>query len=99
MADHYDVIVAGAGIGGLCAALRARENGASVAILEKPTKVSMPVSPASPIETTLGDRPKARQPALPTSYSSEPRAMPNAGQKPAKNELVGTNGAGACPYD
>ena len=35
MADHYDVIVAGAGIGGLCAALRARENGASVAILEK----------------------------------------------------------------
>ena len=35
MSDHYDVIVAGAGIGGLCAALRARENGASVAIIEK----------------------------------------------------------------
>ena len=35
MSDHYDVIVAGAGIGGLCAALRAREKGASVAIVEK----------------------------------------------------------------
>lgn len=35
MSDHYDVIVAGAGIGGLCAALRAREKGASVAIIEK----------------------------------------------------------------
>lgn len=39
MADHYDVIVAGAGIGGLCAALRARENGASVAILEKADQI------------------------------------------------------------
>ena len=35
MSDHYDVIVAGAGIGGLCAALRAREKGASVALIEK----------------------------------------------------------------
>ena len=35
MSDHYDVIVAGAGIGGLCSALRAREKGASVAIIEK----------------------------------------------------------------
>ncbi len=35
MSDHYDVIVAGAGIGGLCAALRAQENGATVAIIEK----------------------------------------------------------------
>ena len=35
MSDHYDVIVAGAGIGGLCAALRARGKGASVAIVEK----------------------------------------------------------------
>ena len=39
MADHYDVIVAGAGIGGLCAALRARETGASVAILEKADRI------------------------------------------------------------
>ena len=39
IADHYDVIVAGAGIGGLCAALRARENGASVAILEKADQI------------------------------------------------------------
>jgi succinate dehydrogenase/fumarate reductase flavoprotein subunit len=30
----YDIIVAGAGIGGLCAALRAQEKGASVAVLE-----------------------------------------------------------------
>ena len=35
MSNHYDVIVAGAGIGGLCAALRAREKGVSVAIIEK----------------------------------------------------------------
>lgn len=39
MVDHYDVIVAGAGIGGLCAALRARETGASVAILEKADRI------------------------------------------------------------
>ena len=35
MSEEYDVIVAGAGIGGLCAALRAQEEGASVAIIEK----------------------------------------------------------------
>ena len=32
---RYDVVVAGGGIGGLCAALRAQEDGASVAIIEK----------------------------------------------------------------
>ena len=33
--DRYSVVVAGGGIGGLCAALRAQEEGASVAIVEK----------------------------------------------------------------
>ena len=33
--DSYDVVVAGGGIGGLCAALRAQEDAASVAIIEK----------------------------------------------------------------
>ncbi|MBT5830863.1 MAG: FAD-binding protein, partial [Candidatus Latescibacteria bacterium] len=32
---HYDIIVAGAGIGGLCAGLQAQEKGASVAVIEK----------------------------------------------------------------
>jgi succinate dehydrogenase/fumarate reductase flavoprotein subunit len=35
MNKHYDIIVAGAGIGGLCAGLQAQEKGASVAIIEK----------------------------------------------------------------
>lgn len=35
MENDYDIIVAGAGIGGLCAGLQAQEKGASVAIIEK----------------------------------------------------------------
>ena len=39
MNKSYDIIVAGAGIGGLCAARQAQEKGASVAILEKAPQI------------------------------------------------------------
>jgi len=39
MDKHYDIIVAGAGIGGLCAALRAQEKGALVAVIEKADEI------------------------------------------------------------
>ena len=38
-AGRYDVVVAGGGIGGICAALRAQQAGASVAIVEKTGEV------------------------------------------------------------
>ena len=38
-AGSYDVVVAGGGIGGLCAALRAQEDGASVAVIEKADEI------------------------------------------------------------
>ncbi|MFT5370185.1 MAG: succinate dehydrogenase/fumarate reductase flavoprotein subunit [Candidatus Latescibacterota bacterium] len=39
MDKHHDIIIAGAGIGGLCAALRAQEKGASVAVIEKAEQI------------------------------------------------------------
>ena len=42
MSDHYDVIVAGAGIGGLCAALRARKKAHLLPSSKKPKQSADP---------------------------------------------------------